>query len=63
MVQLPDAGGLLLHHRLDQQRLLCRLRQLLPPADLRRELLQGLLHRQCARDALGAHHPHRDVLL
>jgi len=34
LVQLSDARGLLLYHRLDQQHLLCRLRQLLSPADL-----------------------------
>ena len=34
LVQLSDARVLLLYHRLDQQHLLCRLRQLLSPADL-----------------------------
>ena len=63
MVQLSDACGILLHHRLDQQHLLCRLRQLLSPADLRGELLQGVFHRERSRNALGAHHPDRDVLL
>ena len=63
LVQLSGACGVLLHHRLDQQHLLCRLRQLLSPADLRGELLQGVFHRKRSRNALGAHHSDRDVFL